>query len=196
MSDSERSANGFSQLGEEGRFEGWAIRVVEGTYMGPDGSVFKRDVVRHPGAVAVVPVTDHKTALLVRQYRAPLDRFILEIPAGTRDVHGEPSEVTAHRELAEEVGMRATTLRPLGRIYNTPGFCDEVTDLYMATGLTPCATARSGIEELHMQVVEVPLDAPREWLSGPDPVDAQSVLGLMLVIQTLNEQDSIPHEGG
>src|SRR5579875_2568393 len=79
---------GFRFLGEQERYAGWRIRVVEATFESPTGARFTRDVVRHPGAVAVVPVTDRGTALLLRQYRGPLERALLEIPAGTRDPPG------------------------------------------------------------------------------------------------------------
>ena len=84
---------------------------------GPDGEVHQRYVVRHPGAVVVVPVEDDgDDVLLVRQYRAAVDGDLLEVPAGKRDVDGEPPEATAHRELEEEIGHRARTARPAGRV--------------------------------------------------------------------------------
>jgi 8-oxo-dGTP pyrophosphatase MutT (NUDIX family) len=173
-------APGFRYLGEVTRFEGWRIRLTEARFSAPDGTVFTRDVVRHPGAVAVVPVTDDGDVLLVRQYRGPVDRELLEIPAGTRDVDGEPPEETARRELLEEVGVDARHMRLLTVMYNTPGFCDEETHIYLATGLDPGATARHGVEEEHMEVVPVPLaDLERLVVSG-ELVDGQTILGLLL----------------
>lgn len=170
----------FRHLGDQPRADGWRISMVTATFEAPDGQRFIRDVVRHPGAVAVVPVTDRGTALLVRQYRGPVDAELLEIPAGTRDVEGEPPEETAARELAEEAGVEAASLVRLCRMYNTPGFCDEETVLYLATGLTPCATGRSGHEEHHMTVHEVPLAAVAELVADGTLVDAQTILGLLL----------------
>jgi ADP-ribose pyrophosphatase len=111
-------------VSEVTHFEGWRISLVKATFEAPDGTEFTRDVVRHPGAVAVVAVTDDRRVLLVRQYRGPVDRELLEIPAGTRDVEGEPPQETARRELSEEAGVRAGELRLLARVLNSPGFCD------------------------------------------------------------------------
>jgi 8-oxo-dGTP pyrophosphatase MutT (NUDIX family) len=162
------------------RYEGWRISLVDATFRAPDGTRFHRDVVRHPGAVAVVPLTDRGSALLVRQYRGPLDRWLLEIPAGTRDVEGEPPEVTAGRELEEEVGVRAGALERLAVVENTPGFCDEVTVLFVARHLVPAAADRHGHEEEHIEVVEVALEDVDAMIAAGELTDAQTVLGLLL----------------
>ena len=78
-------------------YQGRVIGLGIGTFRAPDGSTFERDIVHHPGAVAVVPLLDDGTVVLVRQYRAPIDRLLLEIPAGLRDVPDEATEVTAAR---------------------------------------------------------------------------------------------------
>lgn len=171
---------GFRHVGDEVRDEGWRIALVTATFETPDGERFSRDVVRHPGAVAVVPVTDRATVMLVRQYRGPVDAELLEIPAGTRDVDGEPPEETAARELAEEVGVRASALVRLCTMYNTPGFCDEETIVYLATGLTDCDTGRSGPEEEHMTVHEVALADVDRLVADGTLVDGQTILGLLL----------------
>jgi len=174
---------GFVHLGDEERYRGWRISMVEATFRAPDGAEFRRDVVRHPGAVAVVPVTDHSSALLVRQYRGPIDRWLLEIPAGTRDVQGEAPELTAGRELEEEVGVRAEHIEYLATVYNTPGFCDEETRLYLGTGLSPATPARHGHEEEHIEVVEVTFDEIDTMVSSGRITDAQTLLGLLLARQ-------------
>ncbi len=97
---------GFRRIGEETIYSGPVVTVANLRCVDPDGGIFERDVVHHPGAVAVVPV-DEGQAHLVRQYRAPVDNELLEIPAGKRDVAGESVEVTAVRELEEEVGLSA-----------------------------------------------------------------------------------------
>jgi len=154
--------------------------VVQASFSSPDGTRFTRDVVRHPGAVCVVPVTDGGGVLLVRQYRGPVDRALLEIPAGTRDVEGEAPEVTAGRELEEEVGVRAGRLRLLATVYNTPGFCDEETLVYLAQDLEPGTHGRHGEEERHIEVVEVPLADVDTLVASGTLVDAQTVLGMLL----------------
>ncbi len=192
------SAAGFRHLGDEVRFEGWRISVVEARFAAPDGAVFTRDVVRHPGAVAVVPVTAHGTALLVRQYRGALDRLLLEIPAGTRDVPGEEPEMTARRELEEEVGVRARTMELLATVYNTPGFCDEETLIYMAGGLEPGQVARHGEEEHAIEVLEVALGDVDAMVRAGTLTDAQTVLGLTLACQAWRAggHDEVPVPAG
>ena len=175
------SPQGFRYLGEDVVFRGWRVDLVTARFAAPDGGEFTRDVVRHPGAVAVVPVTEGGGVLLVRQYRGPLDRELLEIPAGTRDVEGEPAEVTAARELEEEAGVRARRLRRLGTVANTPGFCDELTELFVATGLEPVPHDRHGAEELAIEVVEIDLARAPAMIAAGEIVDAQTIIGLLLV---------------
>ncbi len=177
-------AGRFRFCGEATRADGWRIRLVTATFEAPDGERFTRDVVRHPGAVAVVPVTADGAVVLVRQYRGPVDRELLEIPAGTRDVPGEPAEATAERELQEETGLRASHLEHLCTFYNSPGFCDEETVLFMATGLQPVPDGRDGVEERHMTVEEVPL-ADVDRLVAQGTVDGQTLLGLLLARERL-----------
>lgn len=176
-------AGTFRPLGEEVVHDGWRISVVRAEFAAPDGARFDREIVRHPGAVAVVPLTERDSVLLVRQYRGSVDRWLLEIPAGTRDVDGEDPAATAGRELAEEVGVEAGTMERLGRIYNTPGFCDEETILYLARELRPVPHDRHGHEEQHMEVVEVPLDDVDAMVASGELVDAQTVLGLLMVLE-------------
>lgn len=169
-------------------FEGWRISVVKAHFEAPDGTKFTRDVVRHPGAVAVVAVTEDRRALLVRQYRGPIDRELLEIPAGTRDVDGESPEDTARRELIEEAGVRARDLRLLARVLNSPGFCDEETFLFLATGLEPAHSPRPeehGEEERFLEVVEVSFDEVDSMIASGRLIDAQTVLGLLLARDAL-----------
>jgi 8-oxo-dGTP pyrophosphatase MutT (NUDIX family) len=172
-------SQGFRHLGDTPRFEGWRISVVQADFEAPDGTRFTRDVVHHPGAVAVVAVTERATVLLVRQYRGPVDRELLEVPAGTRDVVGEAPERTAGRELEEEAGVRASTLRRLGTILNSPGFCDEETIIFLAQQLEPVAPARHGEEERYLEVVEVALADVDALVATGEIVDAQTVLGLL-----------------
>jgi len=101
-----------------------------------DGREAERIVVRHPGAVAIVALDDEERWILVRQYRYPTARELLEVPAGTREP-GEAPEVTAARELREETGFAARELTPIGGFFTAPGFCDEYIHLFLARGLTP-----------------------------------------------------------
>ena len=175
----------FTPTGEETVHRGWFIRVQRATFLDPDGEPFERDIVRHPGAVAVVAVTDRSTVVLVRQYRPAVDRWLLEIPAGTCDVDGEPSGETARRELAEEVGLAADRFELLTRTVITPGFCDEYTDIYVATGLHPVPSDRQGAEERFMEVVEVPLARFDAKVDDGTVIDASTILGVGLAVRRL-----------
>lgn len=177
---------GFRHTGERVAFTGWAFTATQATFVAPDGEVFERDIVRHPGAVAVVPITDDGAVLLVRQWRPTVRRWLLEIPAGTRDVAGEPTEETARRELAEEVGRRAAELTLLTRCLNTPGFCDEETTVYAATGLVQVPDDRQGVEERFMTVEAVPLAEFDGLVDAGVIVDAATILGVGLARRRLD----------
>ena len=142
-------------------------------------------MVRHPGAVAVVAITDDDTVVLVQQFRAAIDGWLLELPAGTCDVEGEPAEVAANRELAEEVGYSAAELTLLTRCAITPGFCDEYASIFLATGLTPVPLDRQGIEEGYMRIVEVPLPRFDAMVDDGTIVDAATILGVGLARRRL-----------
>lgn len=178
----------FRPLGEELIYQGAVITCMRGEFEGPDGHRFHRDIVRHPGAVAVVPVEqgpDGDHTFLVRQYRACLNTHLWEIPAGKRDVAGEPPDVTAARELEEEVGRQAGALELLINVHHSPGFCDEYGYIFLATGLTEVPMRREGPEEQYMSVMRVP---------GPEAVamaldgritDAKSVAGILAAARKL-----------
>ena len=178
------SASGFRFLGERPIHQGHVIRVVPGEYGTPDGEVMHRDVVRHPGAVGVVPV-DGDDIVLVRQYRAPAHEDLLEIPAGTRDVDGEAPEITAIRELEEEVGFTADAVVPLARFYNSVGFSDEFSHVFLATELRPVPLQRQGPEELHMTIERVALDDAADWVADGRIRDAKTVIGVLAALRHL-----------
>jgi ADP-ribose pyrophosphatase len=140
--------------------------------------------VHHPGAVAVVAV-DGDEAVLVRQYRVPLGDVLLEIPAGKRDVHGEDVEVTARRELEEEVGLRAGSLELLARFHNSPGFCDELIHVFLAAELTPVPMRRDGAEEQTMTIERVRLDDVPLLIAAGELRDAKTIIGLTLARERL-----------
>jgi ADP-ribose pyrophosphatase len=144
-----------------------------------DGEEFDRHVVHHPGAVVVVPVLDGE-AVLVRQWRVATGRALLEVPAGKRDVDGEPPETTANRELEEEIGYVAGRLDKLCEFYNSPGFCDEYTHLFVATELEARTRAAVSHEEAAMTIERIPLDAVDDLIATGELVDAKSIIGLLL----------------
>jgi 8-oxo-dGDP phosphatase len=137
----------------------------------PDGDVAPRDVVEHPGAVAVVALDDAGQVLVIRQYRHPVGRFLWEIPAGLRDVPGEPPHRTGERELREETGYTARTWHVLTDYFTSPGISTERVTVYLARGLAEVPEAERGLplrhEEAHLEPAWVPLErAVQLFLAG------------------------------
>lgn len=174
------AGKGFRQLSERTEFDGHIISLTIGTFEAPDGQHFERELVRHPGAVSVVPLHDDDTVVLVRQYRAAVDAELLEIPAGKRDVADEPLELTASRELAEEVGLRAGSLVPLVSFHNSIGFSDELSHIFLGTDLTTTDVDLQGVEEEHMTIERVALVDALALIDRGEITDAKTVLGLIL----------------
>ncbi|MDQ3738185.1 MAG: NUDIX hydrolase, partial [Actinomycetota bacterium] len=166
-------------------FAGAVFDVVRAKFRAPDGEQFDRDVVRSGGAVGVIPVIDgrdgRRHTVLVRQYRPPFDRAILEIPAGMRDVDGEDDSETAQRELIEEVGLEAAEVKLLCSFLPQPGMTDSVIAVYVATGCAAVERRLHGPEERHMDVVRLPLDEAAEMVIRGEITDAKSVIALLLL---------------
>lgn len=185
--------SGFRHLGDRQVHQGYIWSVAVGTFEAPDGSTFERDVVRSPGAVAAVPLLfdaeGNASVVLVRQYRAPYDEFVIEIPAGMRDVADEPTVETAHRELIEEVGLEAGRLEELTRFYPSAGMTDSVLHLFLATELTPVPQELHGPEEEHLEVLHMPFEAALAMVESGEIRDSKTVIGLLLVARRLERGD-------
>ena len=143
-------------LSQSTAFQGRLLRLRVDEARLPDGTTANREVVMHPGGVGIIALTEEDEVLLVKQFRYPYGEIVTEIPAGKREP-GEDPLVTGKRELAEETGFRADTFTPLGTLYPTPGYCDEVIYLYLATGLHP-TEAHPDADEF-LQVERMPLEA-------------------------------------
>ena len=176
---------GFRHLGDDEVTQLARLRVVRGRFEAPDGTTLERDITRHQPVVAMVPVFDDGTVLLVRQYRGPIDREILEIPAGLCDVEGEAPEATAARELVEEVGLEAASLELIARFHPAAGFSDQYVRLYLATGLTEVPHDRQGPEEAHMTVERVALDDVPALIAAGELIDSKTIIGLLLAREHL-----------
>ena len=122
-------------ISTEYKFNGRLIRLRTDTVLLPNGNQASREIVEHSGGVGVVALTDDGRIMTVRQYRHAMKEVVLEIPAGKLE-KGEEPLLAAKRELAEEVGVTAENWRYLGPLYATPGYCEEIDHLYLATGLT------------------------------------------------------------
>lgn len=173
-------SDGFRRLDERIVHSGYIFDLVTARFASPEGEEFHRDIVRHPGAVSVVPVTDDGNVLMVRQYRPALDDLLLEIPAGKRDVADEPPEVTAQRELGEEIGMRAGRLELLGTFANAPGFSDELSWVFLGRDLEPVPRDVQGVEETHMTLESLSFDEARAMISDGRLIDTKSIIGILL----------------
>ena len=156
------------------------LRVAEVTVESPEGERLEREVLHHPGAVAALPLHDDGTVTLVRQYRVATDSDMWELPAGLRDVDGEPPAETARRELVEEAGLAADGIRHLITFHNSPGCCDETVQVFLATGLRSVPDDRQGPEERHMLVERMPLSAALAMVDDGRITDSKTVIGLLL----------------
>ena len=125
----------IERIHRELKYTGSMLEFYTDTIKVPNGNTAKWDFINHHGAAAVLPVTDEGKIVLVRQYRNALDRETLEIPAGGLNGADEPTRTAAIRELEEETGFRADSIEPLISVVTAVAFCNEVIDVYLATGL-------------------------------------------------------------
>ncbi len=140
----------FETIESQRLFTGRAIKLWLEIVLYPDGRQIEFEVIRHPGAVTILPVDEDDQIWFVRQYRHPAGQLLLELPAGTLEA-GEPPEDTAKRELQEEIGMAAETLIPLGGFYMAPGYSTEFMHCYLASGLTASALEQDEAEYIRLE---------------------------------------------
>lgn len=162
----------------EGRI--WSVRTDRVQL--PDGIIVERDVLDHPGAVGVVVMDESDRVLLIRQYRQPVGGYLFEMPAGLRDVRGEPPLVTAQRELAEEAGLSASTWHVLVDYFNSPGGSTEAFRCYLARGLSPLPGGRTSTgeaEEAFLPQVWLPLDQAVDLVLRGDLHNPTAVSGIL-----------------
>jgi len=145
------------------------------TLTGSDGKLYEREVVRHPGAVVLLPVLEDGSVVMIENTRPTVNETLLELPAGTREID-EDAAVTAHRELIEETGYTAGNMELILEFYSAPGISDELMHLYRATELV------AGTQELEATETIVTRIASREqvrnWIAGGKIRDAKTLVGL------------------
>ena len=158
-------------------FDGKIVKVFVDDVRLPDGREARWERVVHPGAVGIVPLLGDGMVVLVRQYRHAIGNVLLEIPAGKLE-EGEPPDVCARRELAEEVGYRAGKMVKLAEFYNSPGFCDEYFHLFLARELEE-GRAEAEPDEF-FQVEAVHLEEAFDMISAGEVRDAKTIIGITL----------------
>lgn len=141
----------------------------------PNGRTSSREILLHPGAVAVVPLLSPKEIILIRQFRKALEKVIYEIPAGTLEP-GEDPISCAQRELGEEIGYRATKLTPLLSFYPAPGYCNELIHLFLAEGLKK--TVRRPESDEQIEPVTATAEEVQQWIRRGEIQDSKTLIGI------------------
>lgn len=163
-------------ISSEKVFEGRVFNVTVDT-VSEGEHTYKREVVHHSGSAVIIPVNDDGTVVLVRQYRHPAVRYLLEAPAGTL-AEGERPEVGAARELQEELGLVATRLEKLSEFFVSPGFLEEKMWVFLATDFTEGEQHLDDDEFLDL--VRLPIAEALEMITSGEIQDAKTIIGLML----------------
>ena len=170
-------------------FNGAVFDVDRDTLVEENGMEIVRDVVRHPGGAGALPLFDDGRVALVRQYRHPAGRELLEIPAGRIEI-GESPETCASREVEQEIGFRAGRVEKLAAFYSTPGFCEERLYVYLATDLT--RTAQDLDHDEMIDVVYLPLAEAVKMAERGEIEDSKTVIALLLT----GKLQRAPAQGG
>ena len=161
-------------------FEGRIFTVNVESIALPHGGLLDAEIVRHPGSVVLIPVTDHGEVVLVRQYRPALGRWAWELPAGSLKP-GEDPEKAARRECHEEIGLIPSRVTRIGAFFPTPGYCDEEMNYYRAAGLRAPANTDEPAQPDEDEDIEsraFSTDAIRAMIASGEIVDLKTVAGL------------------
>jgi ADP-ribose pyrophosphatase len=172
-------------IGSEPIYEGRIVRLRVDRVRLPNGREAKREIVAHPGAVCIVPVTEANEVLLVRQFRLAAGRSVLEVPAGTLEP-GEDPRNCADRELREETGFRASSLHPMFAMFVAPGYSSEKIHAFLATGLTPAAGEADEDENLLPE--RMPLQEVERRILAGEFEDAKTIASLLGALRLLGVQ--------
>lgn len=161
-------------------FSGNIISVQVDDVLLPNGKESKREIVKHPGAVAIIPVTKDGNIIFVKQFRKPLERSLIEIPAGKIEENEDP-EITAVRELEEETGFTTDTLTHVASFYTSPGFADEIIHLYYTDQLQPLTERVEGDEDEFVEIVELSLEEAEQNVRDKKIYDAKTMYALLYI---------------
>lgn len=159
-------------------FEGKVISLQVDDVLLPNGENSKREIVKHPGAVSILPITNEGKIVLVEQYRKALERTLIEIPAGKIE-QGEAPEITAKRELEEETGYAAQDFTYLQSFATSPGFADEIIHLYVARNLVRVENPALGDEDEFIEVFEVTIEEAEQLVADAKIYDAKTAFAIL-----------------
>jgi ADP-ribose pyrophosphatase len=162
--------------------EGARFNVHEMELTGSDGKTYRREVIRHPGAVVLLPLLDADTVVLIENSRPSVRETLLELPAGTREPN-ESAERTAARELVEETGYRAGSLVLLHEFYSAPGICDELMHLFVARDLVQGQHQREATETIENRIAT--REEVTKWIADGRIRDAKTLIGLYAFLYAL-----------
>ncbi|MBQ7038290.1 MAG: NUDIX hydrolase [Clostridia bacterium] len=166
-------------VSQDVRFRGHVINLRVDDILLPNGNPATREVVEHPGGVCVAALTDERELLFVRQFRYPYGEVLLELPAGKLDRGGEDPLEAGKRELREETGAVANRYRSLGKLYPSPGYCDEIIHLYLAEDLSFGESDPD--EDEFLECERIPLDRAVEMVLQNEITDAKTQVAILKV---------------
>lgn len=164
-------------------FEGNIIKVRVDDVLLVNGNKAKREVVEHSGAVAILPITDEGKIFLVKQFRKPIEKELIELPAGKLEKGEKPLEC-ALRELEEEIGYKAEKITKLITIYTSPGFADEVIHIFIARELKKTKTNRD--EDELIEIVETDINEALQMILNGKIMDSKTISGILTYINQNN----------
>ncbi|WP_156289290.1 NUDIX hydrolase [Oceanobacillus salinisoli] len=154
-------------------FDGKVVQLQVDDVKLPDGKTSKREIIKHPGAVAVIAITNDNKIVFVEQYRKPLEKSLVEIPAGKLEP-GENPLVAAVRELEEETGYTTNSLSFVTSFYSSPGFADELLHIYITDDLVKLENPKAGDEDEFVEIVELTLDEAKQYVEEERIHDAKT----------------------
>ncbi|MDL4840729.1 NUDIX domain-containing protein [Aquibacillus rhizosphaerae] len=159
-------------------FEGKVVKLQVDEVTLPDGNTSKREIIKHPGAVAVIAITPEEKIVFVEQYRKPLEKSLVEIPAGKLEI-GEKPELSAKRELEEETGYTTDELELVTSFYTSPGFADEIIYLYFTNTLYPLAEEKALDDDEFVELMELSLEEAEELVKENRIHDAKTAYAIL-----------------
>lgn len=164
-------------------YDGKVVKLQVDDVTLPNGKTSKRELIKHPGAVAIIPITKDNKIVFVEQYRKPLEKSLVEIPAGKLEA-GEQPETTAVRELEEETGYTTNTLQFVTSFYTSPGFADEIMYLYITKDIIQLENEVAGDEDEFVELIELTLEEAKQYVKDQRIHDAKTNYAV-LYLETL-----------